>query len=1142
MKKSLNKESGWMESYLALWTVKTSFTLLFIGIMCCLPMSNLYSQNSRISIKCDECTLKEVLSSIEKKTGYSIAFPKDLIDNKTVSIDVEDEDVEKILNQILEPRNLSYHISGKQIVIAKKTDAVQATTAMRGANSEFSLNGTVVDSKSAPFPGVIVHIKGTQSAVSTDADGNFSIKVIPGYTLEFKMVGFKTVEVLVQDQKNLEITLEENLTELEDVVVVGWGTQKKESVVGAIQSVSSKELRVPSSSLSNALGGRLSGVIAVQRTGEPGADASSFWIRGISTFTATSPLIFIDGIESSVGDMNALPAEAIEGFSVLKDAAATALYGARGANGVMLITTRTGTNMERAKINFRLTQSFAGPTKTVGIADGPVYMRMYNEALSNTGQNPIFSEEKITNTINGADKYLYPNVDWMDYMFKDFSLNQSANINITGGSNKMDYFASATVTNDNGMLKSNEINSYKNNIKNMVYSFQVNVNANITRTTKVGVKVNSQIYDYEGPATDVSTLYSQIFKSPGVFFQPVLPAQKGEDHILFGNETGGPNPPNNTYDNPYASMVSGHTSRNRSTVNSSFHIEQDLAFITKGLNIKGIVSFKNYSYTQTKKSFDPYYYRITDTATLPNNQYGFDYVLQQSGRSSLESTSATSGDRYMNLQAILNYQRRFGVHDVSGMLVYLQRDYRLNNPKSGVLIQTLPERNQGLAGRMTYSYDNRYLAEFNFGYNGSENFESGSRYGFFPSIALGYVVSNEKFFEPLTDVVSNLKLRGSYGLVGNSYTPTRFPYLTELAYYPAEGVEYNKWAFSFGKEASQIYKQSFLIKKYGAQNASWEISTKLNLGIDLGFLKNSLMLNVDYFYEDRKDIFVQRRTLPIEIGIGDANPYANLGRVTNEGIDIVLDYHKQLSKDLFISAKGTFTYAHNVVKERDEPTPAFEYMSQIGRPLHLSYGYVALGLFEDEEDVKSSPRQTFNTVEPKPGDIKYKDLNGDGEINAYDQTYFGKPTYAPEIIYGLGFSAEYKKWDFSLLFQGVARTSIQMSGIHPFGGQKNVVMQYVADNYWSESNPNPYATYPRLDQTVNNNNSAVSTYWERDGSFLRLKNMEIGYSFSKFRVYLAGQNLLTFSKFKYWDPELGSGSGLKYPVQTVGAIGLQLTL
>lgn len=1122
---------------------KKTQSLIFLSFFCLLATSLqasisglAYQQSAKFTVSMKNVTLKELFAYIEDKSEFVFFYQPSLINDKVkVSVEVKDETIKQFLDKALANTAIFYEIKDRQIVLSRKGETSPTPNQIKK-----KIQGLVKDEHGDPVIGASVLIKNSKNGVVTDIDGLFTIPVNKeNDVLVISYMGFTPQEVHSSGEKLLVVVLKEDTKSLEEVVVVGFGTQKKESVVGAVQTLRPAELRVPSSNISNALGGRLAGVIAVQRSGEPGQDQSNFWIRGISTFvgSAQSPLIFIDGVEASSGDLDALPPEAIENFSILKDAAATALYGARGANGVMLVTTRTGKNMEKTQINVRVTQSFQAPTQTLQIADGVQYMNMYNEAdlarKPNLKPSEMrFQPERIQGTAEGRNPYIFPNVNWMDYLFKKMQLSQSANLNVTGGTNRMDYFLSASINNDSGMLKSDPNNKFDNNIRNLRYSFQANVNAKLTPTTKVGVRINSQILNYSGSSAGTGTIYSQIFQSPGVYFSPTLPAQNGEDHILFGNTTGGPiNDGGGRYYNPYATMVAGYTNRNESTVTSSFTIDQDLKFITKGLSIKGLVSFKNWTQTSVTRSFNPFYYKVTNFEQQPDGNYSYEYESMNTGRTSLSTSNSNTGDRFVNLQAMLDYHRMFGKHDVTGMLVYLQRDYNVNAPGSNDFYATLPERNQGIAGRVTYGYDARYLAEVNFGYNGSENFQEGHRFGFFPSIALGYLISNEQFFQPLSKVISSLKIRGSYGLVGNSFTNPRFPYLTQ--------VDLNGWGYKFGDQW-QNGGSGAVITKYGTGDAHWEIGRKMNVGIDLG-LFNKVNLSVDYFQENRSDIFLERRTIPSELGlVYGATPMANLGKVKNQGIDMTLDYNHTVNKDFFISAKGTFTFARNKLIDRDEPVVDYPYLSDLGQPLYRQRGLVAIGLFKDQEDIDNSPVQTFSSS-VLPGDIKYADLNGDNKIDKQDRTQFGYSTEAPEIIYGLGTTLKYKNWDLSLFFQGISRVSIQMSGMHPFGGDANTVLKFIADDYWSEQNPNPNAAYPRLDLNVNLNNSQASTYWSRDGSFFRLKNMEIGYSYKFLRLYLAGQNLFTISKFKNWDPELGSGSGMTYPTMVTGTIGAQLT-
>ena len=1115
----------------------TSFFLL-ISIFLLIPSittpiyaAKTYAQQTVFTLHTSNKTVKEVLEYIEKNSEFVVLYSKDLLPvlQKKVSISIDKQDVESILNILSKEAGLKYNINDRQITVTKV-----AAEAPQQEKKEIKVTGKVLDENGEGVPGANVVVKGDKTkGTMTDIEGNFTLTVPANTVLVASFIGYTPTEFPLNGKTNVILKIAPDAKQLDEVVVVGFGAQKKASVVGAVQTVKASELRSPSSTLSNSFAGRIAGVVAVQRGGEPGADGANFWIRGISTFASnTSPLVFIDNVEVSIGDLNALSPEVIEGFSILKDATATALYGARGANGVMLITTRNGKDMEKARINIRVQNSFTQPTKTVKVADGIDYMIARNDAVLNRTPNaqPYYSEEVIEGTRKQLNPYIYPNVDWENYLFKDFTTTQSANVNVTGGGKRVTYFLSGTLNNDNGMLKKDSKNNFDNNINQLRLSLQANVGVNLTSTTKANVRLNAQVLDYSGSAAGTDAIYQGIFEAPPVMFAPVLPAQNGEDYILFGNRNGGP--VSGRYRNPYAEMVRGYSEKNESTMIASLDLEQDLKFIVPGLKAKGLISFKNWATTNVVRSFDPYFYGIKDYEQGTNGEYNYTYEAITKGSKALSTSTSNGGDRLLNYQLSLDYAQTFAdKHNVGAMLVYLQRDYNQNAPAD--FYATLPVRNQGIAGRVTYGYDDRYMIEANFGYNGSENFGEGKRFGFFPSVAIGYNISNENFFTPLRKVISNLKIRGSYGKVGNSSTDSRFPYLT---YVNLSGASYtfgNNW---------QNTGTGAIITRYGAAGARWETGIKADMGVELN-LFNSLNITFDWFTETRKDIFMRRNIVPAESGItGDLRPYANLGKVKNQGVDLNIEYNKAFSRDLIVSLKGSFTYAKNTLLEADEPSYPEEeaYRSEIGKPLNRYTGLIAMGLFKDEADVENSPEQTFSP-NLKPGDIKYKDLNGDGKIDSNDMTEIGDPT-VPQIVYGFGGSVQYKSFDFSVFFQGVAKTSLMMQNIHPFTSDQTTLLDFIAKDYWTEENPNPNAEYPRLISNLDSHNNFMnSTYWLRSAAFLRLKNVEIGYTYKVARLFISGQNLLTFSPFKHWDPELGGGKGLTYPNLRVATIGLQLT-
>lgn len=1003
-------------------------------------------------------------------------------------------------------------------------------------SKEITVTGLLTDEFGDPIAGATIQVKGTTNGVISDIDGKYQIKTKEGEILIFSFIGFETVEKRVsKNETTLNIRMLEKTTTLEDVVVVGFGKQKKASVVGAISSVKPEAFKLPTSSLSASLAGRLSGVIAVQRSGEPGGDGADFWIRGIATNGANSrPLILLDGVEISTGDLNNIQPDDIESFSILKDASATALYGVRGANGVMIVTTKEGKSNEKISINARVENSLSMPSYNFDMVDGPTYMKMYNEALYNDDptQTPMYSAEKIENTILGANKYIYPNVNWKKEIFKSSTMNQRANVNINGGSRIAQYYISAGVYRDTGLFRKISNGSFNNNIDLKRYNFQANVNANVTKTTKVRLKLSTVIDDKNAPVVGAASTYSNIIQRTNpVNFPIMFPSGSGplgdETNILYGNMNFG----GSTFTNPYADIAKGYATSFSSTVISTADIKQDLSMVTKGLSARALFSYKNWNMSHINRSTTPFFYQVTSYDADQNFQLE---KIGTSGSDYLGFSKSNNGDRTIYWEAALDYKRTFNnKHDVSGMLLYNRREYNPAFP--GSLFDAVPYRTSGLAGRFTYGYDSRYFAEFNFGYNGTENFIKDKQFGFFPSIALGYSISNEKFFAPLKKVVNSLKIRGSYGLVGNDKVAgARFPYLTEIAL--GSGPRY-----VYGENMNTYYS-GVAFSRIGNEKAKWEIGYKGNIGIDLG-LFNCFNLTIDYFQEKRTGIFKKPQTLPSTMGFGGIIPYYNLGEVKNSGIDASFTFNKAINKDFTLSLMGNFVYAKNKIVKDEFPDQIYPNLSRIGNPVNTIYGLEALGLFQSEEEIKNSPIQQYGSG-PKVGDIKYKDItnhiDGANMVSNNDIQAIGRPTN-PEITYGFGGTVGYKKFDFGMFFQGVARTSFILSAgsMAPFGRWNANVAQWIADDYWSESNPNPNARYPRLSALGSENNHQNSTFWLRNGSFIKLKNVEMGYSFKYFRLYLNANNLLTFSNFKLWDPEMGGNGYYQYPTQRVINIGIQ---
>ena len=1012
------------------------------------------------------------------------------------------------------------------------------------------LKGTVIGSdNNMPLIGVTVHLKENAKVYTlTDAGGHYELKVPADKgTVVFEALGYDTKELSVADEflfSLVTMILQENV--LDEVVVVGFGTQKKESLVGAVQAVRSEDLLMTSSSFTTSFAGNVPGLISMRSSGEPGLDQATFYVRGVGTFGYdANPMVVIDGVETTSAAMiNMLAPEAIESFSVLKDATATALYGSRGANGVIIINTKEGRNAEKMSINVSFDTSVAAPTFLQPVADGPTYMEKYNEALYNdarfsgTEYEPRYNREKIEGTRQHLNPYIYPENDWYHLIFKDYAVSEHLNLSVRGGGKKVNYFMNAAVFNEGSIFAPVESNMVDAGMYSRKIQLQSNVSAMITRTTKLSMRLNCQFRFRGVPVGEVADYFTWTMKVNPVYFPAVFPAQDGDTFIRFGNgaswNAGGAS---DIARNPYASYACGSATIHHMFMTAVFQADQNLDFITKGLSARASATFYNYSYAKVTRQYTPFYYTVDDGYYVqPDGSYFFTTSpIGPVGSTYLRYSAGDTGHHRYSVLGQLSYKRTFGKTEITGDAVYRMNE-KMNNANSASENDLLPFREQGIAARLTVNYGKRYLAEVNFGYNGSENFIAGKRFGLFPSMALGWTPSNEKFWAPLKKTVSNFKVRASYGLVGNDALSSRFPYLTR--------VSMDSRSYVFGNTYKSV--GAGYVTTYGNEDATWELARKLDVGVDMQFFK-SLDLTVDWFREHRSNIFMKRNSIAAVSGLGSTLPYANIGKMDNGGVDMSLSYKKVFRKDLTLSLRGSFTYAHNKIVFNDEPdyslTPN---LSKIGHPEHSRLLYLAEGIFTSQEEVENHAEQTFGNY--GVGDIKYADITGpnglpDGVVNALDRIRWDIPS-VPEIQYGFGGGLTCGRFDFNVFFQGNARVSLLMSGHHPFISNKGAgynIMQYIVDDHWSWDNNRADAAYPRLSTKVNNNNVQSSTFFLKDGSFLRLKNIEVGCTLGKnIRVYLNGTDLLTFSAFKYWDPEMGSGSGLEaYPLQKSAKLGIQ---
>lgn len=1032
----------------------------------------------------------------------------------------------------------------------------------------FLVKGKVLDEASIPIPGVSVLEKGTTTnGTITDMNGNYSLTLSnKNAVLIFSFIGLKTETVSVNGKAIINVNLFANNENLEEVTVVAFGKQKTTEMVSSISTIKSSDLAQSSGNITNALAGRIPGMISFQTSGEPGKDDANYFIRGITTFGANIyPLVIVDQVEMERSDLGKLSADDIESFSILKDASATALYGTKGANGVILITTKSG-KQGKVKISARVETRVSIPTQTPDFINGVDYMEMYNQTMMS--QYPektkeklaLFSELKIQNTKNGGNKYLYPNVNWYNEMFKKYAMSNTANINLSGGGAITTYYVSVNYDSQEGMLK--KISLYDNfdtGIKIERSNIRSNIAINMTPSTKVEMNFSGTFEKYQGPRNSATTIFSQIMDINPILFPMYYEADENNiglknRRIFFGNANNGSGT-GASYNNPYATMVSSVEDRFNTTMIGTLRLTQNLDRITEGLTAVGVASFRTATQYEGWRGFTPFFYTV--------DAYGVDgsYTLSnpplQNGADYLNLGGTSKGSQYFTyFEGSLNYNKIFDKHGVQGLLLSKFNETGVSGTDA---FTSLPQRNLGVVGRFNYNFDQRYMAEFNFGYYGSEKFTAQNRYGFFPSIGGAWNISKENFFSSIRNVVSDAKFRVSYGLVGNDQvSSSRFVYLSNIV--TGSGSQY-----FFGATPAN-YRGAY-VSQYANPDLTWEIAKKLNFGLDLTLFKD-LTINLDVYENIQTGIYMNRINIPATSGLPTQG--GNIGEAYSKGVDIGWRYNKFFDNNMWLQSWGTFTYAKGVIEELEEKSYAEDYRKRKGLPINQVWGYVADRLFLDDAEARNSPVQNVGgSGVYGAGDIKYRDVNGDNVVNDADIVPIGFPS-TPEINYGFGLSFGYKGIDISCFFQGLANRSFFINsgfeqgngytnagykadekGIIPFINHRNM-LSVIANDHWTVENPNANAFWPRLSIDKNANNSVQSTWWLRDGSFMRLKNVEIGYTLpkkmaeklhiSKTRLYFRGSNLfMVYSKFDLWDAEQG-GNGMGYPLQRTFNVGLNVTI
>jgi TonB-linked SusC/RagA family outer membrane protein len=999
-----------------------------------------------------------------------------------------------------------------------------------------------MDEDGAPMPGATVLLQGTTRGALTDPDGAFSISVpsLKDAVLEVSFVGYQTQIIAMEGRKVVAVQMKPQAAEMEEVTITAFGKQKKESVVASIQTLDTRDLHVPSSNVTTALAGRMAGLISYQTSGEPGADNAQFFIRGVTTFGyKTSPLILIDGFEASTNDLARLLVDDIASFSILKDASATVLYGARGANGIVLVTTKEGREGP-PKINVRVDVHVATPTDMPEMVDGVTYMRLYNKALTSRNPNvvPYYSEQKIQATMRGENPMIYPNVDWYKMLFNTSTVNKRLNLNVSGGGKIASYYVSGGYENENGLLKVDKLNSFNNNISINRFSLRNTNIISLTKTTMLETRLNGRFERSTGPYVAAGDIFQMVINGNPVDFPAIYDADAAHQytqHTLFGlTANGGVN--------PYAQMVRGYSSNDNITMNLTGTLRQNFGFLTEGLEAEARISINTDASYSARRTYSPYYYAL-ETYDPVTGYYRL-YNLNPQGGDALLGNVQPSRDSNLHYyyDVRVRWTRLFGKHNIGAMVVGMADDNQLTAGNTNSIYEALPERNLNLSGRLNYDFGSRYFFEFAFGYNGSEKFTGDQKFGFFPSFGGGWLVSNENFWTPLKDIVSLLKFKATYGIVGNDAIAGRagrFFYLSHISIGSGGG-------YIWGENFTNSYG-GYHVNRYANPNITWEQSEKINLGVELSLFKEeAVKFQVDVFRDLRSRIYMARQNFPSTAGL-ETTIHGNAGKVESQGIDASLDIQHFFTRDAWITGRANLTYATNRYLELDEKNYPDEYLKRKGSSISQPWGLIAERLFVDQPEIDNSPKQDFGVV--MPGDIKYKDVNDDGVVNSNDQVAMGYPEGTPEIQYGFGLSGGYKNFDLSFFFQGNSRISmfIAPNAIEPFTGRRNA-MTMVANESWSESNPNVHAFWPRLSTYTVGNNIARSSWWLREAGFLRLKTVEAGYNLNQLsnkvglttcRIYFSAENLFYVSPFKYWDPEMGN-NGLGYPPNRRFNIGIQI--
>lgn len=1069
----------------------------------------------------------DALDILSSSTGVKIAYSDQLLKRASmVTQDLKNEKLGDALTKLLSPAGLSYSIVEDVIVITKANSNNDYT--LKDLAAEIEIRGVVTDTSGVGLPGVSVLVKGIKGkGVATDQNGNFNIKADDNVTLVFSLIGFISRDIIVDGRSFVVIKLKEDIEALKEVIIVGYGTQKKTNITGALASVGTAELtRTPTASLTNALAGRLPGLVSIQGSGEPGSDGSALYIRGFGSYNGQNPLVLVDGIENAI---DRIDANEVETVTVLKDAAATAVYGMKGANGVILVTTKRG-KVSKPAISLTSQISVQQPTRVPEYLDAYNALKLYREGLINDGLNAnLYTDEylnKYRDRSNPTYQYLYPNTDWQKELLKPSSLMHQTNLNVSGGSPSTRYFVSMTYLNQGGLYKYEDLSNYNIQANLNKYNFRSNIDIDITKHLAMELNLSDVVRDRNYPNESTLSFWDELRVTPSWLYP-------------LTNPDGSVPEQRNAPPSPYGRLTQfGYKRLFENTMGAIVGFNLNLPFVTEGLSVRARFAFDAQSFRDItrKRNYSTFKYTIDENETDLSRG---SYEEMTTGDEQLEFALNANGSRKSTFEGYINYDRTFlDKHQLSGMIRYNQsQDFRATNSDNGG-VAALPYKQLGIVGRLNYTYDRRYVMEFDAGYNGSENFSIGRRMGFFPAGSLAWVVSNESFLKE-SKTITLLKLRGSFGTVGVDNSSTRFPYISTWNTNGNNG-------YQFGVDADGNGYRSTQESVVGNHYLTWERARKTNVGIDIGLLNNTLTFTGDIFHEHRTRILSNAKTIPDVLGIENL-PMVNAGIVDNRGFETEVTWRKVLNNHhLFLRAN--YSYAKNKIRYAAEPEYAFAYQGLKGTQIYEAFGFKALGLFKDQADIDKSPSQAgYGNIQP--GDIKYLDRNQDGIINSQDRGYIGG-VLRPKSMVGFTLGYSFKAFDLNVLFQGAMGGYNWLTGnsAWAFASNSSILADY-QNNHWTIDNLN--AKYPRISSSDNVNNNQTSTFWLRSSDYIRLKNLEVGYTFPEslrtklnlknLRIFASGVNIFTWDKFDVYDPEIPDGFG-NYPQQKVVNFGLNVTL